>query len=163
MEKMREVGFIGLGKMGGAMAERLLGDDIRLHVFDPSAAAMERFTSCGAIAHTSALSVADAAPVIFACLPNQQVSHATVFGADGILQGKAVRVYAEMSTIGKDLVEQIAAGLAAKDIATVDSPISGGPPGARAGTLAIMVSGQSDAIGQLMPLLRKIGKEVYVL
>lgn len=161
MKPFQNVGFLGLGQMGGAMAERLLGADFRLHVFDPRAAAMERFTQSGAVAHNSPVSVANAASIVFACLPSQEVSRQAAFGPGGVVHGSAIRIYAEMSTIGKDAVEQIALALIEKGIETVDAPITGGLPGARAGTLAMLVSGSPSSIETIYPLLRVIGKDVY--
>jgi 3-hydroxyisobutyrate dehydrogenase len=143
------------------MAERLLGQSYRLHVFDPAPAAMERFTAGGAVAHASARAVADAASIVFACLPGREISLATAFGPDGVEHGSAIRVYVEMSTMGKDTIEQIAKALLEKGIETLDAPITGGPPAARAGTLAMLVSGAPAAVEIARPLLVRIGKDIY--
>ncbi|MBU9398682.1 NAD(P)-dependent oxidoreductase [Burkholderia multivorans] len=163
METMKHIGFLGLGQMGGPMAERLLGQSFRLHVYDPSPAALEPFIEGGAVIHDSPRAVADAASIVFACLPNRDVSLAVGLGPDGVVHGKAIRVYAEMSTIGQDMIERIGAGLAEKGIDIVDAPISGGAPAARAGTLAMLAAGAPAAVEQLMPLLSLIGKEVFVM
>jgi len=134
---MTDLGFIGLGQMGAPMAERLLAPDVRLHVHDANPAAMAAFVQKGAVAHHSPASVADAAPIVFACLPSQSVSRAV---AAGLADGRVVQVYAEMSTIGRETIAGIAETLGARGIAVVDAPISGGPPGARAGTLAMMAA-----------------------
>jgi len=155
------VGFLGLGQMGGAMAERLLGQSCRLHVFDPAPAAMDHFTAQGAIAHLSPRAVADAASVVFACLPTQQISRATAFGPEGVAHGSAIRVYVEMSTIGTETIDQIAVALREHGIDTVDAPVTGGPPAARAGTLAMLVSGSASAQEVVRPLLALIGKDIY--
>jgi len=157
------LGFIGLGQMGGSMAERLIADDIELHVYDPSAAAMERFVSRGATPHGSPRQVADAATIVFACLPSREVSAAVALGPDGVCHGGKVGVYVEMSTIGRTCIESIAQGLAAKGIQAVDAPISGGPPAAREGRLAMMTSGPAQAVAQVRPWLLRIGRQVYVL
>ncbi|KVP20433.1 3-hydroxyisobutyrate dehydrogenase [Burkholderia multivorans] len=163
METMKHIGFLGLGQMGGPMAERLLGRSFRLHVYDPSPAALEPFIEGGAVIHDSPRAVADAASIVFACLPNRDVSLAVGLGPDGVVHGKAIRVYAEMSTIGQDMIERIGAGLAEKGIEIVDAPISGGAPAARAGTLAMLAAGAPAAVEQVMPLLSLIGKEVFVM
>ncbi|HEF4732313.1 NAD(P)-dependent oxidoreductase [Burkholderia multivorans] len=163
METLKHIGFLGLGQMGGPMAERLLGQSFRLHVYDPSPAALEPFIEGGAVIHDSPRAVADAASIVFACLPNRDVSLAVGLGPDGVVHGKAIRVYAEMSTIGQDMIERIGAGLAEKGIDIVDAPISGGAPAARAGTLAMLAAGAPAAVEQLMPLLSLIGKEVFVM
>lgn len=96
-----------------------------------------------------------------ACLPNREVSLAVGLGPDGVVHGSALRIYVEMSTIGQDLIEQIGKGLARKGIDIVDAPVSGGPPAARAGTLAMLVSGTPATVAQVSPLLARIGKEVF--
>ena len=161
MEELMQVGFIGLGQMGRPMAERLLCPEISLHVFDPDAAAMDRLTSLGAIGHPDPASVAGAASLVLSCLPSPAVSEAVALGPDGIVKGQAVRTYVEMSTIGRRTVGRIADGLAERGIGLLDAPISGGPPGARTGTLAIMASGVDDDLRRAEPALRRIGRSVH--
>lgn len=161
MAERIQVGFIGLGQMGGAMAERLLHSEVALHVFDPAATAAARLTSLGAIGHPNPASVADAANVVLACLPNAAASEAVALGPDGVARGRAVRTYVEMSTIGRGSVERIAAGLAGQGIGFLDAPISGGPGGARAGTLAIMVSGSAENLLRAEPVLGRIGRSIH--
>uniref|UniRef100_UPI003B51D028 NAD(P)-dependent oxidoreductase n=1 Tax=Roseovarius indicus TaxID=540747 RepID=UPI003B51D028 len=163
MTQKTKLGYIGLGQMGAAMAERLLGDNAELHVFDTSAEAMNRFTVRGAIGHGSPREVADAAEVVFACLPNQGVSEAVAHGSDGVVHGSAVRVYAEMSTIGKTCMEGIADRLAKAGILAVDAPITGGPPAAREGRLAMLAAGAQEALDRVVPWLDRIGRQTYVL
>ncbi|MDR5814125.1 NAD(P)-dependent oxidoreductase [Caballeronia sp. LZ033] len=163
MPNKTAIGFIGLGQMGGSMAERLLADDVALHIHDPSPAAASRLVARGAIAHDSPRQVADAAAIVFACLPSREVAEAVALGPEGVAQGSAIRVHVEMSTIGKTCIESIADGLAARSIQTVDAPISGGPPAAREGRLAMMAAGPAQAVVQVTPWLARIGKQVYVL
>ena len=160
MANVSSIGFLGLGQMGAPMAERLLAEDVRLHVFDPRPDAMAPFAARGAVACASPEEVADAARIVFACLPNGAVSEEV---SAAVATGKAVRIYAEMSTIGKGAVEGIAARLGERGIAVVDAPISGGPAGARAGTLAMLASGAPEAVAELDPWLRRIGRVVFVL
>jgi 3-hydroxyisobutyrate dehydrogenase len=74
-----------------------------------------------------------------------------------------VRVHAEMSTIGRDAIGRIAEGLAAKGIGLVDTPLTGGPAGARAGTLTIMSAGAPENVAAVRPFLERIGRTVHVL
>jgi len=83
--------------------------------------------------------------------------------AAGVAAGGAIRVYAEMSTIGRETMAGIAETLDGRGIAVVDAPISGGPPGARAGTLAMMASGAPEAVEQVHPFLARIGRVVFVI
>jgi 3-hydroxyisobutyrate dehydrogenase len=154
------IGFLGLGQMGAPMAERLLAEDVLLHVFDPQPEAMAPFAARGAVACTSASEVAAKADIIFACLPTPAISEAV---AAEVMKGGALRVYAEMSTIGRQAVERIAALLATRGIACVDAPISGGPAGARAGTLAMLAAGGAQALEALRPWQLRIGAQVFVV
>jgi 3-hydroxyisobutyrate dehydrogenase-like beta-hydroxyacid dehydrogenase len=154
------IGFLGLGQMGAPMAERLLAPDVRLHVFDPRPEAMAPFVERGAVACASAAAVADRAGIVFACLPSARVSEAVAAEVSG---GAALRLYAEMSTIGREAVERIAALLEGRGIACVDAPISGGPAGARAGTLAMLAAGAPAARAAVEPWQRRIGREVFAL
>ncbi|MDR8726045.1 NAD(P)-dependent oxidoreductase [Burkholderia pseudomultivorans] len=163
MEPVKHIGFLGLGQMGGPMAERLLGQSFRLHVYDPSPVALKPFADGGAVIHDSPRSVADTAGIVFACLPNRDVSLAVGLGPDGVVHGTAIRLYAEMSTIGQDMIVRIGDGLAEKGIGIVDAPISGGAPAARAGTLAMLAAGAPALVEQVMPLLSLIGKDVFVM
>lgn len=158
---MTNVGFLGLGQMGAPMAERLFGEGVQLHVFDPRAAAVAPFVARGATAHPSPRALADVAEIVLACLPSGEVSEEAALGPDGVVHGRAIRIHAEMSTIGRPVVQRIAAGLAARGIALVDAPITGGPPGARAGTLAMMTAGPAAAVEELTPILLRIGRAVF--
>lgn len=100
-QDIRRIGFLGLGAMGQPMAERLLGEGIELHVFDPRPAAMAPLVARGAVAHASPRDLADAASVVLACLPNGKVSEEAALGPDGVVHGGAIRIHAEMSTIGR--------------------------------------------------------------
>ncbi|MBM0205011.1 NAD(P)-dependent oxidoreductase [Micromonospora sp. STR1s_5] len=157
------LGFVGLGQMGAPMAERLLSQGVQLHVHDADAVAMARFEKAGAVAHPSPRSVADSASIVFACLPSGSASEKVAFGPEGISGGSAVRIYAEMSTIGREAVRRIGDSLDGRGIGFVDAPISGGPPAAREGRLAMMVSGAPSYVEAVKPYLAAIGSKVYVL
>lgn len=153
-----DLGFLGLGQMGSAIAERLEQRGARLHVFDPSETALAPFLDRGAVRHASARAVADAAPLVFACLPNGTVSESV---APQVAAGGAVKIYVEMSTIGSPALKRIEQTVAAHGITLLDCPVSGGPKGARAGTLTVIAAGPPDARAQVMPWLQRIGGQVF--
>jgi 3-hydroxyisobutyrate dehydrogenase-like beta-hydroxyacid dehydrogenase len=155
-----DLGFLGLGQMGAAIAERLLDAGARLHIFDPNPVAMAPFVLKGAVDHATPRAVADAASIVFACLPSAAVSQAV---AADVVQATAVRVYVEMSTIGSRAMRGIADQLGASGITLIDCPISGGPKGARAGTLSVIAAGPPAALAQVRPWLDRIGKSVFVM
>ncbi len=151
------VGFIGIGHMGGAMAERLLAAGAAVVVHDVDDAAMTRLAGRGAIAATSASDIAARCDVVFTCLPTVD---ACVVVATALAGGRVV-THVECSTIGR-------AGMAAVEAAhpaveTVDAPISGGPKGAAAGTLTAIVSGPPAALDRVRPWLDLLAARVFVM
>jgi 3-hydroxyisobutyrate dehydrogenase-like beta-hydroxyacid dehydrogenase len=125
---------------------------------------MQRATEAGAEPMGSIAAVAAQCSVVFACLPSAETSDRVALGVEGIAgMPGAVRTYIEMSTIGSMAMQRIAAGLAEKGIALIDSPISGGVPGAETGALAVIASGAPEALQQVMPLLQVVGHKVFTI
>jgi 3-hydroxyisobutyrate dehydrogenase len=155
-----DLGFLGLGQMGAAIAERLEAPGVRLHVFDPNPVAIAPFVLRGAVDHASVRDVVDAAPLVFACLPDGAVSEAV---AHDVAAGTAVRTYVEMSTIGGPALRRVEQTVTARGIALVDCPVSGGPKGARAGTLSVIAAGPPAAVAIARPWLDRIGRYVFVV
>jgi 3-hydroxyisobutyrate dehydrogenase-like beta-hydroxyacid dehydrogenase len=153
-----ELGFLGLGQMGAAIAERLEAPDVRLHVYDPNPVAVAPFVLRGAVDEASAAAVAAAAPIVFACLPNGTASELVAAQVAG---SPTLRIYVEMSTIGSPTMARIAQMLAKRGITLVDCPISGGPKGARAGTLSVIAAGPVAARDEVRPWLQRIGRNLF--
>lgn len=154
------IGFIGLGRMGAAIAERFLASGAPLAVCDVDPANVAPFAKAGAEVATTPRDVANRATVVFSCLPSTAASLDVALGATGIVHGSAVQTYVDTSTIGVKVAQQIAAGLAPK-IGFIDAPVSGGPPGARAGTLSTMVSGAKADFDRVSPWLSLMAKHVF--
>ena len=159
--KQAQAGFIGLGAMGGGIARRLANAGVKLHVYDPDPSKTAAFAKWDAIVHRDPQGVADAVEFVFACLPNSDVSKTVAFGDHGVIHGKMIKTYIEMSTIGRTPLIEIAKTLAAKNIQVLDCPVSGGPKGADSGTLAIMVAGDPVVIDSIRDLLNLISKNVF--
>jgi 3-hydroxyisobutyrate dehydrogenase-like beta-hydroxyacid dehydrogenase len=148
------VGFIGLGQMGAPMAARLLAAGHIVTVFDPSPEAAAPLAAGGARVAPSPRAVADDAEVVFACLPSPEASRSVALDPEhGVIAGTAVRVLVETSTIGSQVVKEIAAGLSARGIAMLDAPISGGPRYAVDGRLSAMVAGHAATFARVEPLM----------
>ncbi len=157
-----ELGFIGVGKMGGPMARRLMEAGHRLTVFDTSAQALEPLVVLGAEAKRSAAEVASAVETVLVSLPTPDVVRAVALGENGIAAGSRVKTYVDLSTTGPRVAAEIANGLAEKRIATLDSPVSGGVGGAEKGTLAVMAAGTRTLFERLEPVLKVFGKVFYI-
>jgi 3-hydroxyisobutyrate dehydrogenase-like beta-hydroxyacid dehydrogenase len=157
------LGFIGCGHMGGAMALRLIEGGYPLVVCDRDASRVAALVAKGAIAASSPRAVADRAEIVFACLPAQTISRDVAFGADGVVHGKAIRIYVESSTIGQSTVGEIAGKLAAANIAVLDMPVSGGPSWAREGKLTTILSGAPEACEQVAPVLARLAGRTIIV
>lgn len=156
------VGFVGVGKMGAHMARRLLDAGHALAVFDPSMDAMAPLLAAGAVAAPSLRALADRAEIVFASLPTPDIVRSAVLDADGLAHGSAMRVFIDTSTTGPRVAAEIAAALAARGIAAIDCPVSGGMAGARDGKLTLMLSGPRAAIASVSDLLALLGAGVNV-
>src|SRR5262249_7725371 len=157
-----DIGFIGLGNMGAHMARRLLEAGHKVVVYDTRQEAVGNLAAQGAVAARSAAEVADAAEIVMASLPTPDVVLAVATGPNGIIEGKRVRRFVDLSTTGAVMAEQIFDMLRTRNVVQIDSPVSGGVRGAEQGTLAVMVSGPRADIAAVEPALKVIGK-IFVL
>ncbi len=151
------LGFIGTGRMGGPMAMRLLEAGYSLRVFDNSPAALAPLVARGAQAVASPAEAASGAAAVLLSLPTPDIVRAVTLGEHGVVQGTATRVV-DLSTTGPRMAAEIAAALETRGVAFVDSPVSGGIAGARAGTLALMVACPKPVLDEVAPILTHLGK-----
>ncbi|MBU9764772.1 NAD(P)-dependent oxidoreductase [Mycobacterium sp. TNTM28] len=154
-----EIGFIGLGNMGRPMMRRLLEAGFPVVVFDVREDVLAEAVTLGAQPGTSVRDVADRTETVLASLPTPQVSEAV---AADVADGTRVQRFVDLSTVGGQAAQRNHAALAARGIAALDSPVSGGVHGAEAGTLAVMVSGPHDQFELLAPVFDVIGRAIFV-
>jgi 3-hydroxyisobutyrate dehydrogenase-like beta-hydroxyacid dehydrogenase len=157
-----DIGFIGLGKMGFPMARRLIEAKHQLTVFDQRQEAVEKLVALGARAASSTKEVADRAETVLASLPSLQASLEVATGSGGVIEGKRVRRFVDLSTVGSHMAVRIHDALAKRDIVQLDSPVSGGVGGAEKGTLAVMVSGPKADFEAVKTALDVIGKVFFI-
>ena len=156
--KTTDYGFIGVGRMGGHMARRLLAAGHSLTVFDTSKDAMDELAKSGAQVASSALEVANATEVAFLSLPTPDVVQKVCSGLTG---AKKAKIIADCSTTGPKVARIAQAELAKHGITYVDVPVSGGMKGAKDGTLAVMVSGPKAAYDKLENVVKNFGKVFF--
>ena len=154
-----DIGFIGLGKMGTPMARRLIEAGHQLVVYDQRKEAVDKLVALGAQAASSPKDVADRAENVLASLPSLQAS---LDVATGVSDGKRIKRFVDLSTVGSHMAVRIHELLAKRDIVQIDSPVSGGVGGAEKGTLAVMVSGPRADFDALKPALDVIGKVFFI-
>jgi 3-hydroxyisobutyrate dehydrogenase-like beta-hydroxyacid dehydrogenase len=157
-----EIGFIGLGKMGFPMARRLIEAKHQLVMFDTREEAVDKLVALGAQAASSPKEVADRAETVMASLPSLQASLDVATGRDGVIAGKKIRRFVDLSTVGSQMAVQIHDLLKQRNILQIDSPVSGGVGGAEKGTLAVMVSGPTADFEAIKPALEVIGKVFFI-
>ena len=158
----KQLGFVGVGRMGGFMTERLLAAGHSVVVTDPSEAAVAALVEKGATRAGSAAEVASAADIVFASLPSPAVVEMVALGGDGVAAGTRAKIFIDLSTTGSRVAVKVADGLASKGVIAVDCPVSGGLAGAKNGTLAVMVSCPKATFEELEPILAIFGKLFYV-
>jgi 3-hydroxyisobutyrate dehydrogenase-like beta-hydroxyacid dehydrogenase len=156
------VGFVGVGRMGGPMVNRLLDAGHAVCVFDTSREAVAPLADRGAMAAASAHDVASRAAVVMMSLPTPAVVQGVSLGDGGILSGSAIKTLIDLSTTGPSVASVVARGAAERGVAWVDSPVSGGVAGATKGTLAVMVSCTKATFAEVDPLLKTFGKTFHV-
>ena len=157
-----DIGFIGLGNMGQPMARRLIEAGHKLVVYDTRNDAVAPLVAIGAQVASSPADVADRAETVMASLPSLQISEKVATGEGGVIHGKRIKRFIDLSTTGSRVAAKIAAVLAKKNIVQIDCPVSGGVGGARKGTLAVMVSGPKADIDLVKDALAVFGK-VFVV
>src|SRR2546430_9119848 len=156
-----DIGFIGLGKMGFPMARRLIEAKHQLVIFDQRKEAIDKFTALGAQAASSPKDVADRAETVLASLPSLQASLEVATGYDGVIEGKRVKRFVDLSTVGSHMAVRIHDLLAKRNIVQLDSPVSGGVGGAEKGTLAVMASGPRADFEAVKPALEVIRRGFF--
>ena len=157
-----DIGFIGLGKMGFPMARRLIEAGHHLIVFDTRKEMVGQLVARGAEAGTSPKDVADRAETVMASLPSLQASLDVATGDGGVIEGRCVRRFVDLSTVGSQMAVRIHDLLAKRNIVQIDSPVSGGVAGAENGTLAVMVSGPGGEFDIIKAALGVIGKVFFI-
>src|SRR4029079_9099056 len=153
---------IGLGKMGFPMARRLIEAGHQLTVFDTRKEAVDQLVALGAVAASSPKDIADRCETVPASLPSLQASLEVATGSGGVIEGKRVKRFIDLSTVGSQMAVRIHGLLAKKNVVQIDRPVRRGVSGAEKGTLAVMVSGPRADFETLKPALDVIGKVFFI-
>jgi 3-hydroxyisobutyrate dehydrogenase/2-hydroxy-3-oxopropionate reductase len=155
---MAELGFIGLGQMGRPMVGRLLDAGHTVHVHSRSRGPVEEMVAIGAVAARSAAEIARRADVVMTALPtpadvDEVYAELLAAAGDG-------RSFVEHSTIRPSHARRFAASFIERGARYLDAPVSGGPTGAAAGTLTVMVGGERAAFDAALPVFEAFGSVI---
>ena len=155
------VGLVGLGFMGSGMSANLLAGGIDLTVYDIAQDKVERAVSLGAKPAANAGAVTDETDLVLASLPNVDVCREVFLGPDGVIEhARKGQILVDHSTVDLATSRDCAEGAAEKGAVFLDAPVSGGPAGARDGTLSIMVGGDRRAFDAAKPVFDLMGTNI---
>ena len=158
---MADIGFIGLGNMGGPMAANLAAAGNAVTAFDISTQALEKAREAGAATASSVAEAAAGREVVITMLPAGAEVSEVYHGEGGVLSVAAPgTLLIDCSTIDVDTARAVASTAAEGGWPLLDAPVSGGVAGAAAGTLTFMVGGEADAVERARPVLGDMGKAV---
>lgn len=159
---MLRVGFIGLGTMGRPMAKNILKAGFPLAVFARRDEAAQEFVELGCVRTTTPAELAQSCDIVISIVTADPQVRQLVGDKAGLAAGLgAGKLYIDMSTIGPDTVHDVGETIAAAGARMIDAPVSGGPWGAEAGTLAIMCGGEKADYARAEPVLRAMGKHLF--
>jgi len=148
-----KIAFIGLGNMGGSMAQNLLKSGHQVFGYDLSAVALQHFAEAGGVVCDSPQAAAKQAEIVVSMLPAAKHVREVYLGEHGILEVlQAGSLCIDSSTIDPQTIQEVAAAAQAKQIRVCDAPVSGGTLGAKDGTLTFMV-GADDATFEAVKLV----------
>jgi 3-hydroxyisobutyrate dehydrogenase len=156
-----KVGFIGLGTMGSGMANNILRAGYPLIVNDARREAASPFLESGASWAETPRALAGQSDIIFTSLPGPKEVEEVALGKGGLIEGlRPGTVYIDLSTNSPTLLRRVYSSLKEKGADVLDSPVSGGPEGARSGKLALMVGGDEAVFQKCKVVLGAIGDNV---
>lgn len=155
----RTVGFIGLGLMGAGFTKRLASQNRKVVGYDVDASKLEAAQAWGVTPGSSPADVAARSDLVCICVTTTKAVAEVVSGKAGIVSAGGLdgKVIVDFSTTEMATTKAVAAALAGAGALFVDGPVSGGPPAAEAGTLAIMAGGETSAVDAARPVLDLLG------
>ena len=155
------IGWIGTGVMGRYMCEHLMNAGFAATVFSRTKSKAAPLLEAGAEWADSPKAVAAASDIVFGIVGFPRDVREVILGDSGVLAGaSAGNVIVDMTTSQPSLAEEIHAAAKAKNVASVDAPVSGGDIGAKNGTLSIMIGGDKDVVDALQPCWDAMGSTV---
>src|ERR1700691_3252064 len=158
---MANLGFIGLGVMGGQMVDRLMNHGHTVTGYNRTRAKAQWLIDKGMKFADTPRGVAEAADVIFSMVTNSSALEHVAHGPDGIVAGlSAGKVLIDMSTVSPAVSKALAVKVREKGADMVDAPVSGSVITLQQGKLSVMVGGTKETFERVKPLLLDVGPKV---
>ncbi len=159
---MENIGFIGLGNMGGGMSLNIQKAGYPMVVYDLREEVTRPLLEGGARLANSPAEVSSLSDVTFTSLPGPKEVEAVAAGADGVLEGiRPGSIYVDLSSSRPTLIRELEPIFRQKGAHVLDAPVSGGKSGAASGNLAVMVGGDREVFESIKPILDSFGDKVF--
>ena len=156
-----KVGFIGLGHVGGKLAESLIRNKFDLTVRDLDKNLTKKFSDLGAMVTETPKKLAEKVDLIITCLPSPKICSEVMEEKDGVIEGLSkAKIWLEMSTTDNKEVKRIGELVKSKGAIPLDAPVSGGCHRAATGNIAIFVGGERKAFEKILPVLTTMGRKI---
>ena len=156
-----KIGFIGLGNVGGKLAESLLRNKFDLTVRDLDQNLTKNFKDKGAKISNSAKELAEKTDLIITCLPSPKICAEVMESSEGVINGLSEnKIWLEMSTTDEGEVKRLGKLVMNKKAIPLDGPVSGGCHKAATGNIAIFVGGERSSFEKILPILTTMGRKI---
>ena len=156
-----KIGFIGLGNVGGKLAESLLKNKFNLTVRDLDNKLTNQFLKKGASVANTPKKLAENVDLIITCLPSTKICTEVMEGENGVISGLSKnKIWLEMSTTDESEIKRLGKIVKDKGAIPLDGPVSGGCHRAATGNIAIFVGGERNAFEKILPALTIMGRKI---
>ncbi len=155
-----KIGYIGLGDMGGALARRLQSKH-QIMVYDRSKDAVNDLALAGATPCATATELGSSSEVVMLCLPTSEHVHDLLFNTGLAKTLRPGSIVVDQTSGDPSATRKMAAELNDLGVEFIDAPVSGGPRGAEAGTIAIMVGASAEQLARVQPIFEMISPNVF--
>ena len=156
-----KIGFIGLGNVGGKLANNLIKSRYKLIVRDLDAKLSKKFKKKGEVIASSPKKLAENSDIVITCLPSPKACSKVMTAKNGVLEGLSKnKIWLEMSTTDQSEVKRIAIMVKKKGSHALDVPVSGGCHRAATGNISIFAGGDKKIFKKVLPVLKCMGRKI---
>ncbi len=159
---MKTVGVVGIGDMGSGLAKNLIDQGFSVTGFDPAPHRMKAFADLGGITADNVADVGHASEAVFVMVMTGEQAKEVILGPDGLAENMAGGgIMILTATIKPSEAQEIGAALSGRDVHLIDSPVSGGFPGAQGGTLTMMASAPAETLERARPAMEAVSASIH--
>ena len=156
-----KIGFIGLGNVGGKLANNLIKSRYKVIVRDLDAKLSKKFKKKGAVIASSPKELAENTDIVITCLPSPKACSKVMTAKNGVLEGLSKnKIWLEMSTTDQSEVKRIGIMVKKKGSHALDVPVSGGCHRAATGNISIFAGGNKKIFKKVLPVLKCMGRKI---